>query len=391
MSPKRTSLSSISTRLDYGLTASASEKDTGHKLLRITDIREGTIQWDDVPFCQCSREDAQKYELQIGDIVFARTGSVGNSCLIRQVPYGAVFASYLIRIRPNITIVDPVFLSYFFRTPDYWRQVMGAASGAIQVGLNATKLKELKVPLPSLPEQQRIAGILAYADRLRQLRRLALDLSDGYLQSVFLEMFGDSKNSRRVQFGDLLQEDPKNGLYLPAEKYGRGIPIIRITDFYDGVLSSPHQFKRVQAEPERVKEFGVSNGDILINRVNSLEYLGKCALVQGIVEPTLFESNMMRIRLDPKSVLPVYLVKFLTTQKAHAQILQRARKAVNQASINQGDVKSLVVCLPSLSLQQRFAAVVERYERLQAQLREAHRQAEHLFQTLLNDAFNRRP
>jgi len=191
MQTKSVDLNSISTKVDYGLTASATESDTGNRFLRITDIREGRINWEDVPYCQCSQEDEKKYELREGDIVFARTGSVGNSCLITEAPRGAVFASYLIRIRPKREVVDSVFLSYFFRTPDYWQQIMGAAVGAVHLGLNATKLKQLRIPLPPLPEQKRIAAILAKADRLRRLRRYARDLSDTYLQSVFLEMFGD--------------------------------------------------------------------------------------------------------------------------------------------------------------------------------------------------------
>ena len=58
-------------------------------------------------------------------------------------------------------------------------------------GLNTTILKECTIPLPSLPEQQRIAGILSRADRLRRLRRYAREMSESYLQAVFLEMFGD--------------------------------------------------------------------------------------------------------------------------------------------------------------------------------------------------------
>jgi type I restriction enzyme, S subunit len=105
-------LETISTKIDYGLTESATEQDTGNKFLRITDIRQGTINWDEVPFCECSESDAKKYELQEGDIVFARTGSVGNTGLIKNdTPKGSVFASYLIRIRPNKEVVHPEYLS----------------------------------------------------------------------------------------------------------------------------------------------------------------------------------------------------------------------------------------------------------------------------------------
>jgi type I restriction enzyme S subunit len=250
---------------------------------------------------------------------------------------------------------------------------------------------EALIPLPPLPEQQRIAAILDKADRLRRLRQYALDLGETYLQSVFLEMFGDQRQFSQMEFGDLLSDDPKNGLYLPAEKYGRGTPIIRITEFYDGELGNPDDFKRVEASQQEIDEFCVQNGEILINRVNSLEYLGKCAFVEGLREPTLFESNMMRIRVDTSKALPIFLTKFLSSKQAYVQIMRCAKKAVNQASINQTDVKSLVVPVPPLPLQEKFAGVVRQYDRLRAQQRESLRQAEMLFGALLEGSFHPHP
>jgi len=259
--------------------------------------------------------------------------------------------------------------------------------GATIQGITRKVVSSLQIPLPPLDEQRRIAAILAKADRLRRLRRFADALSGTYLQSVFLKMFGDGQEFETFEFKDLMLDSPKNGLYLPASDYGSGTPIIRIDNFYGGVLGKPETFKRVRASQKHIEEFAVQNDEILINRVNSMEYLGKCALVRGISEPTVFESNMMRIQLSTERVLPIYLVRYLTMPAAYAQIVQCAKKAVNQASINQQDVKSLRIPLPPLPLQQQFAAIVHRVERLRAQQRESARQAEQLFQTLLRRAF----
>jgi type I restriction enzyme S subunit len=302
-------------------------------------------------------------------------------------PFDGVCTTEILPILPAEDKLDRTYLWAFLLTPGFVEWASSNVSGANLPRLSPKLLATYRIPLLPLAEQKHIAAILNKADRLRRLRRYARELSDGYLGSVFLEMFGDESKFRSAELGDLLLENPKNGLYLPAEQYGRGTLIIRITDFYDGVLSRPAQFKRVEATPQQVREFNVTNGDILVNRVNSLEYLGKCAFVQGISETTLFESNMMRIRVNTDIALPIYLVRFLTSRQAYFQILQRARKAVNQASINQQDVKSLVVPIPPLPLQQRFAQIVQRFERLRAQQQEAERQAEYLFQSLLHRAF----
>jgi type I restriction enzyme S subunit len=301
--------------------------------------------------------------------------------------FDGVCTTEILPILPAEDKLDRTYLWAFLLTPGFVEWASASVSGANLPRISPQLLARYEIPLPPLPEQKRIAALLARADRLRRLRRTARELGDTYLASVFLEMFGDGNGFEMRSLGQLLLDNPKNGLYLPAEQYGSGTPIIRINNFYNGELDAPDQFKRVQATSRQVKEFAVVNGEILINRVNSLEYLGKCALVQGLAEATLFESNMMRLRVDRAAILPIYLAKFLTSGHAYRQIIQRARKAVNQASINQQDVKSLSIPVPPLPLQQRFAAVVQRFERLRARQREAEHQAEHLFQALLHRAF----
>ena len=95
------SLGEIS-QIGYGVTASASRDVVGPKFLRITDIQEGAVDWNLVPYCICSRREEEASRLSVGDILFARTGATtGKSFLIRTDPGNAVFASYLIRVAPN--------------------------------------------------------------------------------------------------------------------------------------------------------------------------------------------------------------------------------------------------------------------------------------------------
>ena len=169
----------------------------GPRFLRISDIQNDAVQWDDVPYCECPATDTVRYELHKGDIVFARTGATtGKSYLIRECPESAVFASYLIRVRPSGK-VHPDFLAQFFRTPDYWSQISVVANGSTQPGVNGTKLKELSIPLPPLPEQRRIAAILDKAEAIRRKREEGIRLTEELLRSTFLEMFGDPVRNDR--------------------------------------------------------------------------------------------------------------------------------------------------------------------------------------------------
>jgi len=152
---KFSSIENLSTSIQYGYTASALQNFEGPRLLRITDIQNDTVNWDTVPSCEITKENFLKFELKPGDIVFARTGATtGKSYLIQSCPK-AVFASYLIRIRPNNS-VDPHFLILFFQTMDYWRMISENVAGITQPNCNASKLKNLTVPVPPLSEQHRI-------------------------------------------------------------------------------------------------------------------------------------------------------------------------------------------------------------------------------------------
>lgn len=152
-------LNEISDDIKYGYTASAEKNVVGPHLLRITDIQNGRVDWENVPFCKIKEDQISRYELKPNDIVFARTGATtGKSYLISSCPR-SVFASYLIRLRPNENI-DPKFLSLFFNTYDYWEQISQNISGIAQPNCNAAKLKELILPFPPLPEQHRIVSAI---------------------------------------------------------------------------------------------------------------------------------------------------------------------------------------------------------------------------------------
>jgi len=186
-------LDELAERVDYGLTTSAKDCGDGPKFLRITDIQGGLVDWSVVPVCECEPVEQEKYRLREGDIVFARTGATtGKSYLITDSPRNAMFASYLIRVRPNNRVL-PAYLAHFFHAPDYWEQVSRSSSGSAQPGVNATKLKNLSIPVPPLPEQERIVAILdeafaaiatATANTEKNLAN-ARELFEGYQQSVF--------------------------------------------------------------------------------------------------------------------------------------------------------------------------------------------------------------
>jgi type I restriction enzyme S subunit len=162
-------------------------------------------------------------------------------------------------------------------------------------------LKRLEIPLPPLDEQQRIVAILDKANALRRKRERALELLQVLIGSLVGEYLSTQKT---IELGGLIADGPTNGLYKPSSAYGDGFPILRINNFYDGRIVDISSLRRLDVSDIELSRFQLNEGDIVINRVNSLPYLGKSALVQGLLEPTVYESNMMRFSLRRSVMLP---------------------------------------------------------------------------------------
>lgn len=142
-------------KIQYGYTASA-QTSGNVKLLRITDIQNNQVNWNNVPYCDVPKNRISSYTLDENDIVIARTGgTIGKSHIIDKINHIAVFASYLIRIKP-VKEINVNFLKRFLDSPLYWSQLRAMSAGTGQPNVNATNLKKLLIPLPPIEEQDRI-------------------------------------------------------------------------------------------------------------------------------------------------------------------------------------------------------------------------------------------
>lgn len=141
--------------INYGFTASASAIGS-YKFLRITDIQNNFVNWDNVPYCDVEEKRVSQFLLQDGDIVFARTGATTGKSFLVKNPLNSVFASYLIRLSVNREMLNPNYVMHFFQSTAYWRQVNEGLTGAAQGGFNASKLGNLIIPILEMNKQQEI-------------------------------------------------------------------------------------------------------------------------------------------------------------------------------------------------------------------------------------------
>src|SRR5581483_2719644 len=205
----RTNLGAVCTDISYGVTTSAADNRFGPRLLRITDIGANGVDWDRVPGCFISEVERRKSALEDGDIVIARTGgTVGKSFLVENPP-NSVFASYLIRLKPNRTVVLPEYLNLFLGSASYWNQLRAAAMGAAQPNVNSTTLSAIEINVPSTEEQAlMISPLKAQLASIEKASRAAeaqlLEVSQ--LANAFVEHSLTAEVTTQRNIGDVLDE-----------------------------------------------------------------------------------------------------------------------------------------------------------------------------------------
>lgn len=262
--------------------------------------------------------------------------------------------------------------------------------------LNQELLKQQKLIVPSCSEQERIVArieeLFSQLDAgVETLKKTKAQLAV-YRQAVLKEAFDSIEDQYYQTLNTAILGSPQNGLYKPKSDYtDNGTPILRIDGFYDGFIVKDYYYKRVNLTVDEITRYSLEIGDLIVNRVNSMPYLGKCALVRFLGETTVFESNMMRIKLDNEKVNGDFLTYYLSSSTGRKELTKSAKQAVNQASINQTDVGNAIVPMPPVEIQKRLLTYIESRlsvcDSIEQTVDTALQQAEAMRQSILKDAF----
>lgn len=331
----------------------------GIPFLTVKDVTDQTLD-----FLGCSFITEEDYRTakagnsapQRGDVLFSKDGTVGKVHVVDTDQPFAVLSSLAI-LRPKRDIVDPKYFGHVLRSPSVLEDALSRKTGSAIRRVILSDLKMVRIPLPPLIQQQRIAEILDKADALRANRRTALAQIETLTQSIFLDMFGDpATNPKRwpvVSIADI--SEVRGGKRLPKGEEYSPVPTpfryIRVLDLSGGrVDESALVYLRPDIQAE-ISRYVVSTGDVIISIAGSIGLVAPVG--QSLNGVNLTENAAKLSPLSPGLYEADYLASYLRSEYAQREI----RSYVGQVTIGKlalFRIEKIKLPLPPIQLQQEF-------------------------------------
>jgi len=290
--------------------------------------------------------------------------------------------------------LDRRYLAFFLRQPSLVDYANSRAIGANLPRLSPSELGRITIPLPPIEEQKRIAAILDAADALRAKRRESIAQLDALLQSTFLDMFGDPVTNpmgwdESAKLGELAEivSGVTKGRKING-KSTREVPYLAVSNVQDRHLLL-EAVKTIEATNDEIIKYSLRFHDILLTEGGDPDKLGRGSLWHDAIPDCIHQNHVFRVRLlSLERLIPVFLNWLIGSAKGKSYFLRSAKQTTGIASINMRQLRAFPLLIPPLSLQRRFASIVEAAERQKARLRAHLDELDALFASLQSRAFN---
>lgn len=297
-----------------------------------------------------------------GDVIFAKITPCmqnGKSAIAVGLENKVGFGSTEFHvIRANPAKILPEWIWYFVRRLEFRTQGTFHFRGAVgQQRVPVEYLENAQIPLPPLDEQRRIVGrIKDCLSRVEEIERLRQE-SERETDQLHSAIFADFVNSQLVDvssvaLGTVLKEC-KYGTSVKANVSESGFPVLRMGNIKEGRLDIT-DLKHIDLPSAELEKYFLSDGDILVNRTNSFELVGKSALFESLTGDWVYASYLIRLRVHTDAVLPEYVNGIINSRIGRAYVMRTARRAIGMVNINAEEIKRMPLPLPSLSIQREL-------------------------------------
>ena len=346
---------------------------------------ESDLVW--VPASNVSSEQ----RIQAGDIAICMSSgspAVVGKTASAKVGWPGSVGAFCALIRANPERCLPEYLAFFLKSARF-RKWTSESQGANIKNIKKSALEDFEVPVPPLPEQRRIVDLLSRADGIVRLRHEAENKAAEMIPALFIDLFGDPATNPKgwpvATVGEVLAA-ADYGSSSKATSDGTGLPMIRMGNVtYEGNLDLT-DLKYVDLPAQDVERYSLREGDILFNRTNSKELVGKTGLWDASCA-AIVASYFIRLRVKRDVVSPCYLWVFMNTAHMKRVIFDTARGAIGQSNINSKELKAFPLPVAPIQLQEQFAVRCADVSGMVAQQSIATAKAQATFDALLARCF----
>ena len=384
---KLVALEDVIARIRNGLSVKQSRDVDGLPISRIETIADGTVDPMRVGYAGIKEGESDDWLLHRDDILISHINSVdhlGKCAIYEGKPAKLIHGMNLLGLRVNRSLADPRFFFYALRSPDFREQLPQITNQSVnQSSFSITNFRKLKVPLPPLSEQKRIAGILDQADGLRRKRQQALALTDQFLRSTFLDLFGDPiTNPKRW---------PMARLGSLGHWASGGTPPRSQMQYFQGDIDwySAGELNQRLLSPskERISNdaIGVSGTKMFKAGTLLVGMYDTAAFKLGIL-PKAASSNQACANLDLKHQSCDLNWLFSNLEIMRPYFLSH-RRGVRQKNLTLQMIKDFEIPLPSSELQRTYVTTMKTAESLKQRLLKSVSKQEAFFNGLVQRAF----
>ena len=334
--------------------------------------------------------------LRRGDLLVCEGGEIGRAAIWDGQVETMSFQNHLHRLRPINTDVWPRFYVFFLQSAFTQLGIFeGAGNKTTIPNLSRSRLAGLDVPQPPLAEQQAISTALSrMRDAIRSQDRsvaVAQDLKQATMQTLFTRglrgeeqketEIGPVPESWKITAIDDVAATTQYGLSVRGQASG-AYPILRM-NCQEGGKVHYRDIQFVDLDSESYDRYRVRPGDLLFNRTNSIELVGRMAIIEDD-RPAVFASYLVRLVVDTNRCIPEFLNHFMNWPRTQEEIKKLASRAVGQANINATKLRTVLFPLPVLDEQREIVANLDAIDRKIDLHRRKRAVQEELFKALLH-------
>ena len=311
---------------------------------------------------ECNKK-LRRSQLKEGDILFSIAGAIGRVAIVTKemLPANTNQALAIIRI-----VDEQIYLPYvklILTSPIVTNQLEKKKQGVAQLNLSLKDINEILMPLPSKKQQIELADLFKKVADVIYKRNAELLSLDNLIKARFVELFGDPvKNPKGwevVTIGDIATE-VRYGTSKPAVEGGK-YPYLRMNNITSDGHLDLNDLKYIDITEDEIEKCVVRKGDVLFNRTNSIELVGKTA-VFDLLDDMVIAGYIIRVRLNER-ILPEVFSQYMNLEALKNILRSMAKGAVNQANINAQELQSIKVYIPDMGAQKKFIEIKDQVDK----------------------------